>query len=125
MIDGQQRITTMTLLLIALKRRLEAERIDEPISAAQIEDYYLRNRYGKGESAYRLLLTRTDKETLMQLVDGREPLEGGSFRIAENFAFFTAKVAKANPDDVWRGIKKLMIVDVCLQQGIDNPQMIF
>ena len=35
-IDGQQRITTMTLLLLALKRRLEAEDSDEPISAAEI-----------------------------------------------------------------------------------------
>ena len=79
----------MTLLLIALKRRLEAENIDEPISAAEVEDYYLRNRYGKGEAAYRMLLTRTDKETLMELVDGKEPSEEGSYRIIENFKFFT------------------------------------
>ena len=124
-IDGQQRITTMTLLLLALKRQLEAEGLDEPISAAEIEDYYLRNRYGKGEAAYRILLTRTDKETLMRLVDGEEADEDGSFRIVENFKFFTEQIAKADLGDVWKGIKKLMIVDVCLQQGIDNPQMIF
>ncbi|MCU7882747.1 MAG: DUF262 and DUF1524 domain-containing protein [Candidatus Thiodiazotropha sp. (ex Lucinoma annulata)] len=124
-IDGQQRIATMTLLLIALKRRLETEDIDEPISAAEVEDYYLRNRYGKGEAAYRMLLTRTDKETLIQLVDGKEPGEDDSYRIVENFRFFTEQIAKADLLDVWKGIKKLMIVDVCLQQGIDNPQMIF
>ena len=124
-IDGQQRITTMTLLLLALKRRLEAEGLDEPISAAEIEDYYLRNRYGKGEGAYRMLLTRTDKETLMRVVDGKDPGDEGSHRIVENFQFFTEKVKGADLADVWKGIKKLMIVDVCLQQGIDNPQMIF
>jgi uncharacterized protein with ParB-like and HNH nuclease domain/predicted transport protein len=124
-IDGQQRITTITLLLIALKRRLEAEGLDDPISAAEVEDYYLRNRYGKGEAAYRLLLTRTDKETLMRLVDGKAPGESGSYRIKENYRFFTEQIAKVDLGDVWRGIKKLMIVDVCLQQGIDNPQMIF
>jgi uncharacterized protein with ParB-like and HNH nuclease domain/predicted transport protein len=124
-IDGQQRITSMTLLLIALKRRLEEEDVDEPVSAAQVDDLYLRNRYGKGESAYRLLLTRTDKETLMQLVDGKEPAEGGSRRIIENFRFFTAQLAAADLGEVWKGIKKLMIVDVGLQQGLDNPQMIF
>lgn len=124
-IDGQQRITTMTLLLIALKQRLEVEEVEEPVSAAQVDDLYLRNRYGKGEAAYRLLLTRTDKETLMQLVDGKEPGEGGSYRILENFRFFSEKIAKADLGNVWKGIKKLMIVDVCLQQGIDNPQMIF
>ncbi len=124
-IDGQQRITTMTFLLLALKQRLEAEGLDEPISSAEIEDYYLRNRYGKAEAAYRMLLTRTDKETLMRLVDGKEPGDGGSYRIVENFKFFTEKVKSADLGDVWKGIKKLMIVDVCLQQGIDNPQMIF
>jgi len=35
------------------------------------------------------------------------------------------QIATADLGDVWKGIKKLMIVDVCLQQGIDNPQMIF
>ena len=98
---------------------------DHPISAAEVEDYYLRNRYGKGEAAYRILLTRTDKETLMTLVDGKDPSDDGSYRIIENFRFFTEKVANADLGDVWKGIKKLMIVDVCLQQGIDNPQMIF
>jgi len=78
-IDGQQRITTITLLLIALKQRLQRENIDVPISAAEVEDYYLRNRYGKGEAAYRLLLTRTDKESLMSLVDGKEPGADGSY----------------------------------------------
>lgn len=124
-IDGQQRITTLTLLLIALKQRLEAESLDEPISAAEVEDYYLRNRYGKGDAAYRMLLTRTDKKALMQLVDGKEPEGDGSYRITENFKFFTDQIAKADLGHVWKGIKKLMIVDVCLQQGIDNPQMIF
>lgn len=124
-IDGQQRITTMTLLLLALKNRLESEKIDEPISAAQLEDYYLRNRYGRGDSAYRMLLTRTDKETLIRLLDDKEVGDNASQQIAENFQFFSTKIAGADLLTVWKGIKKLMIVDVCLQQGIDNPQMIF
>lgn len=124
-IDGQQRITTVSLLLLALKKLLEKENLDEPISAAQLEDYYLRNRYGKNDDAYRLLLTQTDKESLKRLVDGKEPGEDDSHRIAENYRFFSDKLSMSNLGDVWRGIKKLMIVDVCLQQGIDNPQMIF
>ena len=124
-IDGQQRITTINLLLLAFKRRLETEEIELPISAAELEDYYLRNRYGKGEAAYRLLLTQTDKETLMRLLDGKQPADNASVRIVENFAFFTERIAAADLEVVWQGIKKLMIVDVRLQQGIDNPQMIF
>jgi uncharacterized protein with ParB-like and HNH nuclease domain/predicted transport protein len=124
-IDGQQRITTMTLLLLALRNRILAERLEEPISAAELEDYYLRNRYGKGDAAYRVLLTQTDKATLMSLLDGKEPGEDSSTRIVENFRFFTQSIGGADLDMVWKGVRKLMIVDVRLQQGIDNPQMIF
>jgi len=124
-IDGQQRITTMTLLLLALRNRIHAEGLEEPISAAELEDYYLRNRYGKGDAAYRVLLTQTDKTTLIDLLDGKEPGEGSSTRIVENFRFFTQSIAGADLDVVWKGVRKLMIVDVRLQQGIDNPQMIF
>ena len=62
---------------------------------------------------------------MTQLVDGKNPGDEGSYRIVENFRFFKEKIADADLSDVWKGIKKLMIVDVCLQQGIDNPQMIF
>jgi len=124
-IDGQQRITTITLLLLALKRHLEENGSEYPVSAEQVDDLYLRNRYGKGESAYRILLTQTDKETLKKLVDGKETDDNDSYRIVENFEFFIGKIADAEIGDVWKGVKRLMIVDVCLQQGLDNPQMIF
>lgn len=124
-IDGQQRITTITLLLLALMRRLAKENLDEPVSAAEVEDYYLRNRYGKGELSYKMLLTKTDKDTLIALLDGKSEPENASQRILKNFSFFTEKIADADLNMVYLGIQKLMIVDVRLQQGLDNPQMIF
>ncbi|RYD82290.1 MAG: DUF262 domain-containing protein, partial [Verrucomicrobiaceae bacterium] len=124
-IDGQQRITTMTLLLLSLMRRLKADGIDDPVSAEQIEDSYLRNRYGKGELSYKMLLTKTDKDTLIALLEGKTLPEPVSLRIADNFAFFSEQMASANVKTVYQGIQKLMIVDVRLQQGLDNPQMIF
>lgn len=124
-IDGQQRITTISLLLLAFMRRLKAEDLDSPISASEVEDYYLRNRYGKGEQSYKMLLTKTDKNTLIALLDGKAAPEDASQRIVENFRFFTERMADADLNVVYAGIQKLMIVDVRLQQGIDNPQMIF
>ena len=124
-IDGQQRITTMTLLLLSLMRRLKAEDLDDPVSAAQIEDSYLRNRYGKGDLSYKMLLTKTDKNTLIALLEGRTPPDPVSSRITDNFAFFSEQMATADVKTVYQGIQKLMIVDVRLQQGLDNPQMIF
>lgn len=124
-IDGQQRITTMTLLLMAFRQRLLETNGEEPVTPALIEDYYLRNRYGKGEHAYKMLLTRSDRDTLTQLLDGKIPGEDGSVRILENLQFFAERLATADIAVVYRGIQKLMIVDVRLQQGIDDPQMIF
>lgn len=124
-IDGQQRITTITLLLLAFKDRLEADDAEAPVVAKQIEDYYLKNPYGKGEQAYKMLLTKTDKDTLIALIDGKKPGESRSHRIVENFNLFSKLMASADLTVVWQGIQKLMIVDVRLQHGIDNPQMIF
>jgi uncharacterized protein with ParB-like and HNH nuclease domain/predicted transport protein len=124
-IDGQQRITTMTLLLLSLMRRLKAEGLEDPVSAEQIEDSYLRNRYGKGDLSYKMLLTKTDKDTLIALLEGKAPPDPVSARIADNFTYFTEQMATADVKMVYQGIQKLMIVDVRLQQGLDNPQMIF
>lgn len=124
-IDGQQRITTLTLLLLAFMRRLEKDGLDAPVSPAEVEDYYLRNRYGKGDQRYKMLLTKTDKDTLIELLEGKEPSDPSSQRIVDNFAFFTESMAEADLNVIYAGIQKLMIVDVRLQQGLDNPQMIF
>lgn len=124
-IDGQQRITTLSLLLLALMRRLQTEELDTLVSAAEIEDYYLTNRHGKGELRYKMLLTKTDKATLIALLDDKPMPADASQRIMENYRFFADKMADADLDAVYTGIQKLMIVDVRLQQGIDNPQMIF
>ncbi|MDZ7667627.1 MAG: DUF262 domain-containing protein [Desulfotignum sp.] len=62
--------------------KVEKENLDEPVSAAEIEDHYLRNRYGKGELSYKMLLTKTDKDTLIALLDGtKADLENASQRI--------------------------------------------
>ena len=124
-IDGQQRIATITLLLLSFKRRLEAEGLEEPVGPGLIEDYYLKNRHGKGELSYKMLLTKTDKDTLVALLDNKEPGDSPSHRILDNYAFFNECMAEADLVVVYRGIQKLMIVDVRLQHGLDDPQMIF
>ena len=58
-IDGQQRITTITLILLALQKQLALKDLDDPVSPDEIEDYYLKNRHGKGDQKFKLLLTKT------------------------------------------------------------------
>src|ERR1700756_3278006 len=67
LIDGQQRLTTLTLILLALRTRLQEQADDggeDTPTQDALDDYYLRNRYGKGDRRYKLHLRRADHATL-------------------------------------------------------------
>ncbi len=132
LIDGQQRLTTVTLLLAAIRNRLpkgglNAQAADEDAlpTRVELEDYYLRNTHGKGDRRHKLHLRRADQDTLAALLDEKELPSSVSERIRENFEFFGEKLADADFELIYRGIKKLVAVDVSLLRGQDDPQMIF
>ena len=126
-IDGQQRLTTMMLVLEALARQLgDGEPVDG-FSAKKLRNYYLLNPLEDGERAFKLLLTQTDKDSLLAAVQQRPwPVEH-SLRLKENFAFFEHRVKGLRQDFValCKGLAKLVIVDVSLSREQDNPQLIF
>lgn len=126
-IDGQQRLTTVTLLLEALSRHLGESEPLEGFSAKKLRNYYLLNPLEDGEKAFKLLLTQTDRETLISLVQQRPLPREHSVRIYQNFEFFNRKVEnhKSNLEVLCKGLGKLMIVDVALNREQDNPQLIF
>ena len=82
-IDGQQRLTTVSLIIEALARQLGAGA--EPMdgfSAKKLRNYYLLNPLEDGERRYKLLLTQTDKQTLLSLLEQRA-LPGPALAAAE------------------------------------------
>ncbi len=81
-IDGQQRLTTITLLLTALRDHWSDNRKD-------IEKHYLINSDKDGDKKFRLILSESDKDTLLSLIDKdrRKPSEP-SLKIVENFKLF-------------------------------------
>jgi len=131
-IDGQQRLTTVTLLLAALAEALEGrpESQREPLdgfSPKKVRNRYLVNNDEDGERFHKLLLSQTDKETLKAIVAGTEPPPHASERVQGNFAFFQARLADVTTDlgSVCRGLAKLVVVDIRLDRSHDNPQLIF
>ncbi len=58
-IDGQQRLTTLSLLLIALRDYAEAHTEDTTINVRRIDNMLLKNEYEEGDDKYKLLLTET------------------------------------------------------------------
>lgn len=126
-IDGQQRLTTVSLLLLALTHFLK-EHPDftlEDETWEEIQETYLINKHRKDDSRFKLLLTRKDKTTYTNLVDEMEMTSKHSKKVLENYNFFKGKIHKENALAVYHGIKKLIIVDVILERDKDNPQLIF
>ena len=126
-IDGQQRLTTVMLILEALARRVgDGEPLDG-FSAKKIRSYYLLNPLEEGERGFKLLLTQTDKQSLLALMQQKPQPAEPSLRITENFAFFEEWVQAAGADltPLCKGLAKLMIVDIALSRDQDNPQLIF
>ncbi len=128
-IDGQQRLTTITLLLIALRDHLNDEdEFLEKFSPQKIQNDYLINSDEKGDKKFRLILSESDKDTLLYLIDKdrRKPSEF-SLKIVENFKLFEEWVSKNTNklETIFKGLEKLMIVEIALEKGKDDPQLIF
>ncbi|GAA8822819.1 DUF262 and DUF1524 domain-containing protein [Helicobacter pylori] len=122
-IDGQQRLTTITLLLIALKDHLNDE-----VKRKEIEDHYLINSDKNGDEKFRLILSESDKDTLLSLIDRnkRKPSEP-SLKIVENFKLFEELIHKNTNQlgTIFKGLEKLTIVWIALKKEKYDPQLIF
>ena len=125
-IDGQQRLTTLSLLLSALSRVIQEQGIDIGLSAKELSNLYLFNENKKGESRYKQILTKSDKETLICLLEeDRELPTPCSPLLERNYRFFYSQCKKANLEIVYRGIQRLQIVSIVLDPTQDEPQSIF
>ncbi len=121
-IDGQQRLTTITLLFIALRNHSSDE-----VKRKEIESYLI-NSDKDGDKKFRLILSESDKDTLLSLIDKdrRKPSEP-SLKIVENFKLFEKWIRKNTDklETIFKGLEKLMIVWIALKKEKDDPQLIF
>ena len=125
-IDGQQRVTTVSLLIAALAEAVGEQEFIEGFSQAQLRGFYLTNPLLSGEKRYKLILSQTDNETLRAIIDGKSQPENYSLRVTENFEYFKDKLKNEKLlETVCKGLSKLIVVDISLQRDHDNPQLIF
>jgi len=131
-IDGQQRVTTLDLILASLAERLSTlpAGSQEPIdgfSPAKIRGRYLLNEDEDGERRFRLLLSQDDRAALQAIVAGQEPPADSPSRVIDNYRLIERWMSDPGLDlaAVCRGLSKLTVVDIKLEVGVDHPQLVF
>ena len=129
-IDGQQRLTTLMLLLTALRDHISnTQWTGDGLTPERIDDVFLKNRHEIGDGQYKLSLRRHDNDTLRALLDSSDlsKVNSTSELVIEAYQYFREQLDSPNvsPDKVYQGITRLNVVDVTLHRQIDNPQRVF
>ena len=132
LIDGQQRLTSVTLLLIALAEYARERPENLRFSADMLIDRgYLVDKYATGEGRYKLMLSGDDREVLHSMCDhvvatDRPNHANTGSRLEVNLDLFRSLVAAIDDANVvWNGLQRLEVVSVTLDQGHDEPQLVF
>jgi O6-methylguanine-DNA--protein-cysteine methyltransferase len=98
-VDGQQRLTTLSVLLCALRDHIEAHEPESPEKVAQIHKRYLIDEFKSGDDRLRLVPTQADLDDYRAMVDGGTQVNSSS-RIATAYRFFRLQLELADdPDD--------------------------
>ncbi|MDX2250504.1 MAG: DUF262 domain-containing protein [Bacteroidia bacterium] len=123
-IDGQQRLTTITLIYIALYRL--AKQLNNQMLVNRIHKTYLINEFAPEAEKLKLKPTENNKEALRHILNSTDGEEfKGYSKIIENFEYFRSAITTENFETVQRGLSKLIFVDIALDRQKDNPQRIF
>ncbi|UTA80781.1 DUF262 domain-containing protein [Halomonas sp. XH26] len=123
-IDGQQRLTTLTLIYLALYR-LAIEIGDKGLEA-EITETYLTNKFAPEEEKLKLRPTENNDKAIKYLLRSDKDEEFSDFsKVIDNFNYFNSRITEENLEFVLKGLAKLMFVEISLDREKDDPQRIF
>ncbi len=122
-IDGQQRLTTASLIILAIRNYLKNQKLEN----SQIEEYeeYL---VKKRDSKIRLKPNKQDKKHFEELFENRKIDKANiDSNIVSNYCFFYDKISQneIDIDELFLSLNKLEIVLLSLEKPKDDPQLIF
>ena len=127
-IDGQQRLTTLTLLLLALSKAIEKNYTGDLITADAIQRLWLSNTSTTDDDLKRkIVLTEGDNQTLNNILDGIQLPNTYAENVKNNYDYFVKELEQPgiDLDHFIMGIRKLKVVDITLKVNEDDPQLIF
>lgn len=127
-IDGQQRLTTVTLLLLAICNMVKTGRVKSNLNALddQIMEKYVIDKWAKSYDRIKLRPVKTDCSALEKLVSSDPEEYEPASNMTINYRFFCDQILKEelSVDAFYEAIGKLQIISITLD-GDDNAQLIF
>lgn len=123
-IDGQQRLTTINILYVALYRFAKDNNRHQ--DAERLYNMFLTNQYVQKESS-KLKLKQTDTNSLAfkAIMIGTEKEFNAFSNVIENFNYFFSTITNDTFEIILRGLNRLIFVEISLERGKDDPQRIF
>lgn len=123
-IDGQQRLTTLTLIYLVIYNL--AGNLGMEALVSRINETYLINKFAADEEKLKLRPTENNDRALKYLLRSDKQEEYAEFsRLVDNFNYFKSRILEENYEAVMTGISKLMFVEISLERDKDDPQRIF
>lgn len=126
-IDGQQRLTTISLLLLAIRNLIAQGKVTTTDGKLdeQISQRFLVSPWASEDDRIKLRPVKSDRDALAKLFGDEEDYDRSS-NLTINYQFFYEMVAKEEIPvaDLYAAIGKLEIISITLDQG-DNAQLIF
>lgn len=121
-IDGQQRLTTLNLLYVALY--YFAKKNNRGFDADRLLNMFLTNQYVQ-DDRYKVKLKQTGANAIAfdALLKGRTYTPFS--KVINNYLHFKDKITSENFDQILEGLDRLMFVEISLERGKDDPQRIF
>lgn len=120
-IDGQQRLTSIMILLKAILDSTEDEELK-----LEIKECYLTNRFSPESLRIKLKPMKSDACNFQKLIYDRiEDMEESQILLNYNLFIDLIKESSLSPEEIYQGIQKLEIVYIQLAKEKENPQLIF
>jgi uncharacterized protein with ParB-like and HNH nuclease domain len=130
-IDGQQRLTTLTILLAALRKCIKK---NDKEAAEELYALYLTNQFKKGDNFYKVLPTQGDRDTYQSIIQAKNIKDiNKESKIYQAYNFFEKKLNKPDIEDIDTldfnkfkiiCLEHLTLVNITSDEQ-DNPYLIF
>ena len=107
LIDGQQRLTTLTVLLSAIRDIAKGHGL--PLLAEEITDNFLVHKYRKGVQRYKVMPRAVDRDALIAVVEGQVGKIHETFGVCRAWRFFQGQVQELVKDDPEKMLRRLFV----------------